>query len=98
MKIVPDDGDALAAKLIALIKLDKYFDAMALLGDFPAGLRRQFEFEEAYCLYRLNQHDAALSLLDRSEASGTNDEAATTKMEQLRAQVVGVSLLRSQSQ
>ena len=89
MKIVSDDGDALAAKLIALIKLDKYADAMAMVGDFPAGLRRQFEFEEAYCLYRLNKHDEALTLMDRSEASGTNDEAASARMEQLRAQVVG---------
>ncbi|KAI9024759.1 hypothetical protein DFJ74DRAFT_666201 [Hyaloraphidium curvatum] len=86
LKVAPGDADALAAKLVALVRADKFGDAIALLGSFPKDLRAQAAFEEAYCLYRLNKHEEAMAVIDASTAAG-DDGPAKLKMEQLRAQV-----------
>lgn len=64
--------------------MDKFADAVALLASFPADLREDYKFEEAYCLYRLNKHEESSEIID---AVGEDDPAAA-KMDQLRAQVV----------
>lgn len=86
LKIAPGDHDALAAKLVALVRLDKFADAVTLLdSSFPSDLRAQFAFEEAYCLYRTNKNDQALKVLDKATASSS--EGADPKLDQLRAQI-----------
>ena len=58
----PGDADALHAKVISLIELNKCSDALQILESAPA-LASGRAFERAYCLYTLNRESEALELL-----------------------------------
>ncbi|KAJ3359003.1 Signal recognition particle core component [Allomyces javanicus] len=61
---------------VALIRLERYDDALEVLDKLPAQA-----FERAYCLYRLNRLDEALSVVE-----GLNQEDAN--VQQLKAQIL----------
>jgi signal recognition particle subunit SRP72 len=72
--IASDDQDALHCKLITLIRLEKYSDALALLSRKFKG-ENKFLFERAYCLYRSNQFAQALDVIETAKKSGQQDVA-----------------------
>jgi len=62
LKISPNDFDALHCKIVALIQLSKFDDALKLVTN-NAELSQKLTFERAYCLYRTKQFQEALGLL-----------------------------------
>lgn len=48
--LIPEDADAIATKLVALIQIGKFDEAVGI-----ARAQDSFAFEEAYCLYRLGR-------------------------------------------
>ena len=65
LALAADDGDAFHCKLISLIELGRYAEAVQAVeahGELAAGR----EFEHAYCLYQLNREPEALALLDQA--------------------------------
>eukprot|EP01116_Phalansterium_solitarium_P012259 TRINITY_DN28393_c0_g1_i1.p1 TRINITY_DN28393_c0_g1~~TRINITY_DN28393_c0_g1_i1.p1 ORF type:complete len:671 (-),score=327.00 TRINITY_DN28393_c0_g1_i1:85-2097(-) len=62
LKIDPNDKDAFECKLVALIKADKYDEALRTLKE-NAKLAGQYVFEHAYCLYHTRQLSEAAALL-----------------------------------
>ncbi|KAI9279018.1 hypothetical protein BC943DRAFT_284326 [Umbelopsis sp. AD052] len=74
LSIASDDQDALHCKLITLIRLEKYSDALALLSRKFKG-ENKFLFERAYCLYRSNQLAQALEVIETANQSGQQDVA-----------------------
>ncbi|KNE70041.1 hypothetical protein AMAG_15031 [Allomyces macrogynus ATCC 38327] len=61
---------------VALIRLERYDDALEVLGVLPAQA-----FERAYCLYRLNRLDDALLVVDGLDQDDAN-------VQQLKAQIL----------
>lgn len=71
---IPDDTDALHCKLITLIRLERYSEALALWSkSFKA--ENKFLFERAYCLYRSNQLPQALEVIENAKAQDKVDVA-----------------------
>ncbi|CAN1152927.1 Signal recognition particle subunit SRP72 [Linum perenne] len=66
LSIAPGDEDALRCKVVALIKNDRYDDALSTIHS-ARKLQFDFYFEEAYCLYKQNKLDEALELLKGQE-------------------------------
>lgn len=56
---VPDDNDILKIKIVCLINLSKFSNALELTES-----RDDLKFEHAYCLYRLNELQKVLSLCE----------------------------------
>lgn len=83
--IASDDQDALHCKLITLIRLEKYSDALALLSRKFKG-ENKFLFERAYCLYRSNQLSQALEVIETAKQSSQQDVATR----HLEAQLVKI--------
>jgi tetratricopeptide (TPR) repeat protein len=83
--IASDDQDALHCKLITLIRLEKYSDALALLSRKFKG-ENKFLFERAYCLYRSNQLAQALEVIETAKQYSQQDVATR----HLEAQLVKV--------
>ena len=75
LALAADDGDAFHCKLISLIELGRYAEAVQAVeahGELAAGR----EFEHAYCLYQLNREPEALALLNKldKEVQGRLDD------------------------
>mmetsp|Transcript_43059 Transcript_43059/g.115131 ORF Transcript_43059/g.115131 Transcript_43059/m.115131 type:complete len:86 (-) Transcript_43059:902-1159(-) len=51
--LAPDDADALRAKVVSLIQLQKHNQALEIINSKAA--LKDCLFEKAYCLYRLNR-------------------------------------------
>ena len=65
LALAADDSDAFHCKLLSLIELGRYAEAVQAVeahGELAAGR----EFEHAYCLYQLNREPEALALLDQA--------------------------------
>ena len=63
-EIKPQDLDRFRCQIVALIKLERYQEALKLMETN----RDELEFEFAYCLYRTNQIEKAFSLCRDTEA------------------------------
>lgn len=74
LNIASDDQDALHCKLITLIRLERYSDALALLARKFKG-ENKFLFERAYCLYRSNQLTQALEVIETAKKANQQDVA-----------------------
>jgi signal recognition particle subunit SRP72 len=71
---VPDDNDALHCKLITLIRLERYSEALSMWSkSFKA--ENKFLFERAYCLYRSNQLPQALEVIENAKSQDKLDVA-----------------------
>ncbi|KAL8950074.1 MAG: hypothetical protein Q9183_007549, partial [Haloplaca sp. 2 TL-2023] len=55
LKQSKNDSGALHAKIVALLKLDRYEDALQVLVDGSRGLADQVRLEKAYALYKTGQ-------------------------------------------
>ena len=78
------DADALRAKLVTLIRLDRYHEALKFLDTtMPPAMARERVFERAYCLYRLDKLHAVQALFK------TVDVESSLPLLHLQAQVVG---------
>jgi len=68
LALSPNDADVLRVKLVCLIELGQYADALQLLegGAAPQGSA----FERAYCLYQLNRETEALAALQGGGRDG----------------------------
>ncbi len=78
--------DVIKTKVVALIRLDRYEEALKMIIHSKAGL--ELGFEEAYCLYRINKLHESLKVLE--ECLKHPDLAAEVKenLILLKAQVV----------
>ena len=84
LKVSPGDPDAIAAKAVALLELTRYDAAVDCIVNAPEDVRSGLTFEHAYTLYRSNDVDGALRVLEASgEAAG-----GELRLLQLRAQLL----------
>ena len=67
-------------RLIALLKLDRYEDALRILEAGGDDLKKRASFEYAYSLYKIGKLDESLDILSRAEK--------TRGVNHLEAQVV----------
>ena len=65
LSLAPEDRDALHCKVVCLLQLSKFQEAVKLIdaSSKKAG-EKQFRFEKAYCLYRLEKYADSHHLLD----------------------------------
>lgn len=83
MAQAPEDADALKCKLVALINLKKFQEAIAVFDKAPS-LSTACAFEKAYALYRLNRHAEALAVIE----AATPKKGVDVRVDLLRAQVL----------
>ncbi|KAI8051283.1 hypothetical protein BDF22DRAFT_692999 [Syncephalis plumigaleata] len=82
LKLDSQDTDALRAKLVTLIRLDRYHEALKFLDiGMPPAMARERVFERAYCLYRLER------LADVEALFKTVDVTTSLQLTHLKAQV-----------
>lgn len=79
----PDDADALKCKLVALINLKRFDQAIAVFATVPS-LSSSCAWEKAYSQYRLNCHAEALEVLEAAAPK----KGVDVRMDLLRAQVL----------
>lgn len=58
-----DDVKAFQCKIVALINLDRFEEALTAFAKFP-DFTKQLLYEKAYCLYRLNRIEDALKVIE----------------------------------
>ena len=75
-----NDKKAFHCKIVCLIQLGKFDEALTSIQRFPSELN-DFNFERAYCEYRLNQVENSLKTLKSCQTM-------TYKEKELLAQVV----------
>lgn len=71
---------AFQTKIVCLIHMDKFDEALSSIEKFPAELD-EFLFERAYCEYRLNKTEDAFNTLKKCKQMGNKEN-------ELMAQVV----------
>ncbi|CAH1998677.1 unnamed protein product [Acanthoscelides obtectus] len=79
--VSPDEILALHCKLICLIQLSKFDEAIALINRNPHYLK-DILFEKAYCYYRANKPADALKILNKSE------DELDLRCKELKAQIL----------
>ena len=65
LSVVPDDLDALYCKVVCLMQLSKFEDAIKMIDEITKKGEAQFLFEKAYCLYRTDKCVESLQYLDK---------------------------------
>ncbi|KAK7207407.1 hypothetical protein BZA70DRAFT_271202 [Myxozyma melibiosi] len=80
----PSDSKARKAKIIALVKVDRYAEALAELEKSPE--EKGLELEKAYSLYRLGKLEDANAAIDKAVA-GEVGGAALRGLKHLKAQI-----------
>ena len=66
LTIIPEDPDAMHCKVVCLIQLSRFEDAIKKIDEIKQkGESTQFNFERAYCLYRTERSAEALPYLDK---------------------------------
>ncbi|KAJ8923698.1 hypothetical protein NQ315_010279 [Exocentrus adspersus] len=79
--VAPDELPAFHCKIVCLIQLSKFEEAINLLNKNPQFLQSLI-FEKAYCYYRANKPEDALNTIDQSE------EEIDFRVKELRAQIL----------
>ena len=69
LKQSPNDQTALHCKVVTLIRLGQYDDALSLIARKFKGTDVDVSFERIYCYYRTNQLKQALELLNEIKAA-----------------------------
>lgn len=90
LKTSPGDLDAELCKVIALIELGRYADAVEFLTSDTTTQHAFFRFEHAYALYKANRLEDALEMLDAFDPTSADGEGSDKDFgaEQLRAQLL----------
>lgn len=83
LALAPDDTDALRCKLVALINLKRFAEALEVCGKTPA-IAAVCAFEKAYVDYRLYRNAEALEVIEAAAPKTGVD----VRMDLLRAQVL----------
>ena len=78
LNVDPKDETAFHCRMVCLMQLSKFEDALKQIRD--THFKIDLIFEEAYCLYRLNKPEEALEILEN--ASNKSD-----KVKELQAQI-----------
>lgn len=74
------DPDALHAKVVALLKLDRYEDALRVLEEGADEIKEKAAFERSYALYKVGRLDEAEAVVkDVSSRAGRHVEAQTVR-------------------
>ena len=81
----PGDADATRCKVVALLELARYADAVACVSAAEPSLRADLAFEHAYALYKSHHLSDALALL---EATSGGDDGPSFAATQLKAQLL----------
>ncbi|XP_019868366.1 signal recognition particle subunit SRP72 [Aethina tumida] len=79
--VAPNEFPAFHCKIVALIELQKFDDAISLINKNPQFLH-DLVFEKAYCYYRVNKHKEALDIIEQ------NEERADLRIKELKAQIL----------
>ncbi|XP_057340961.1 signal recognition particle subunit SRP72 [Microplitis mediator] len=80
LAFIQDDEAALHCKIICLIQLSKFNEALQLVSRHSKQTSN-WDFEKAYCLYRLNQVPEALEVVE-------NVSNPSLKLKELKAQIL----------
>jgi signal recognition particle subunit SRP72 len=70
LKSSPTDSRAAKQKIIALIKLDKYREALTFLGECSFLRKEDTLLEKGFCLYKLGQGAEAEKVLEEGAGRG----------------------------
>ena len=81
----PGDADATRCKVVALLELARYADAVSCVSAAEDSLRADLAFEHAYALYKSHHLSDALALL---EATSGGDDGPSFAATQLKAQLL----------
>ena len=81
----PGDADATRCKVVALLELARYADAVSCVSAAEPSLRADLAFEHAYALYKSHHLSDALALL---EATSGGDDGPSFAATQLKAQLL----------
>ncbi|KAJ3145787.1 hypothetical protein HK101_002402, partial [Irineochytrium annulatum] len=76
-----DDADLTHVKVAALIKLDRFSEALALLESSPNSQEEELLFEKAYCLYKTFRNAESLECLDRLRKKFGSQSAGVDHLE-----------------
>ncbi|KAF7726038.1 Signal recognition particle core component [Apophysomyces ossiformis] len=74
LKLTPEDQDALRCRIVTLIRLEKYSDALAAMEKIR-GNDIDLRFERIYCYYRTHQLQLAETLLNDVRKQSNEDSA-----------------------
>ena len=85
LKLAPDDHDALTCKVICLIQMSEFQEALKLIDHLskPPGDPNKYLYEKAYCLYKQSKYDTSLQLLDQLSP----EDRTSVKVLDLRSQI-----------
>lgn len=86
LQLNPADDVALRCKVVTLIRLGQYADALAVMSSASNISDDVWAFENIYCYYRENQLEPAFQLLERVKAQ--QRETSDIALEYLEAQMV----------
>jgi signal recognition particle subunit SRP72 len=64
---------ALHCKVVTLIRLDRYTDALSMIARQLKNTSLDLNYEKIYCYYRTNQLSQALELLDSAKKQNPED-------------------------
>lgn len=79
LKLKPDDKTVLQCKVVSLIRLEKYKDALTLIARQFRNADIDMSYEKIYCYYRTNQFAPAMELLE--ELSSSNQSPSLLYLE-----------------
>lgn len=69
MEVDSNHPKAIHCKIVCLIQLNEFEEALKYLENQNEETRKKFELEQAYCLYRLNNVEESLKCLDGKDVS-----------------------------
>ena len=88
LKTSKNDLEVLDVRLVALIKLDRYDDALRFMEDHGDKLKERGKVGRAYALYKIGQlkgaKDLASGILDNRGARHVEAQAVRTRMHKTR--------------
>ncbi|CAH0562321.1 unnamed protein product [Brassicogethes aeneus] len=79
--VAPQEFLAFHCKIVCMIELQKFDDAITLLNKNPQWVT-DLVFEKAYCFYRVNKHNEALEIIEQY------DEVSDLRIKELKAQIL----------
>ncbi|KAG1056959.1 hypothetical protein G6F43_001180 [Rhizopus delemar] len=79
LKLKPDDKTVLQCKVVSLIRLEKYKDALTLIARQFRNADIDMSYEKIYCYYRTNQFVPAMELLE--QVKSTNKDSSLLYLE-----------------
>ncbi|KAG0170994.1 hypothetical protein DFQ28_001350 [Apophysomyces sp. BC1034] len=74
IELSPQDQDALQCRIVTMIRLEKYTDALTAMEKLR-GADIDLRFEKIYCYYRTNQLQLAVKLLDEVKKQNNESQA-----------------------